>query len=50
MIMQSVGIIMINCKNTENWEDRMYMLSAGIDENIRFVFTMSPLMAKVASY
>ena len=29
---------------------RPYMLSAGKDENIRFVFTMSPLMTTVTSY
>ena len=28
---------------------RLYMLSADIDEKIRFVFTMSPLMTKVAT-
>ena len=28
---------------------RPYMLSAGIDVKIRFVFTMSPLMTKVAT-
>ena len=28
---------------------RPYMLSAGIDQKIRFVFTMSPLMTKVAT-
>ena len=49
LIMQSVVIIAISYKNTENWEDRIYMLPADIDEKIRFVFTMSPLMTKVAT-
>ena len=41
--------MMISFKNTEKWEDHN-MLSAGIGEKIRFVFTMSPLMTtKVAT-
>ena len=36
---------MISCKNAENWEECI-MLSAG---KIRFVFTMSQLMTKVAT-
>ena len=40
---------MISCKSTENWEDHIHMLSAGIDVKIRFVFVMSPLMTKVAT-
>ena len=47
--MQSVVIIMISCKSTENWEDHIIMLSAGIDGKIRFVFITSPLMTKVAT-
>ena len=36
--MQLVVIIMISCKNKENWEDHnIAMLSAGIDKKIRFV-------------
>ena len=39
---------MISLENIEKWVDHIAMLSAGIDEKIRF-FTMSPLMTKVAT-
>jgi len=34
--------------DTEKWEHHTYIQSTGIEENIRFVFTMSPLMTNVA--
>ena len=32
-----------------NKHGRPYLVSAGIEEGIRYIFTMLPLMAKVAS-
>ena len=49
MVMQSVVIITISCKNTENWEDRICCQLVLMGKLDLFYHVSRPLMTKVAT-